>query len=317
LSISAGPASSATISGTVTQGPGPYRFNLTATDANNVAYTKDVTIDIIGAPQTLPGLQSYGNFDGCTYGWPCSRGVQVVRGGTAPFTWNVTGLPAGMSFRVGSGITQSSYYPGDVEIWGSPIQGGSFPISFTVTDAANQTTSETYTLNVTNLVVDNGLPNGTLNVPYSTTMRIVGGTPPYKATAGFGALPNGMTFPSAFAPAGITVSGTPEENGNFNQEFFISDSGGQSLQFTDYFNIAGAAGTTITVNTTTIGPVALGSSVNINLSACCVQSYAWSFPGTFPSFLSLSAGGTLTGTPAAAGVYQFFVKAQDATNSTN
>ncbi len=316
LSITTGLSSLATISGTPTN-VGNFNFQLTATDQNHVAYTENVNIDTIGVPAQLPRITPNGNALTCTIGWPCSQGAGVNSGGTAPFTWSVTGLPAGMSYRQGSGVMAYFYSPGNVEIWGSPTVSGSFPVTFTVTDANQQTTSQTFTLNVSNLVVDNSLSNGTYGVAYSSTMRVVGGTPPYKAIAGFGVLPSGLTFPSTAAPAGITVSGTPVESGSFNQQYLISDSGGQSIAFNDNINIAGAAGTNITVNTTILGPFTTGTVLNTTLSASGASAYNWSFPAASPSFLSLSAGGALTGTLSTPGVYQFLVKATDQSNALN
>ena len=65
-------------------------------------------------PPLLPSLNPYGpNFDDCTIGAACSRGISVTSG-TAPFSWTASGLPPGMSIRTGDGATSSGITPGDM-----------------------------------------------------------------------------------------------------------------------------------------------------------------------------------------------------------
>ena len=160
----------------LSSGPGRYNFNVTATDQNNVSYTKTFAIDVIGVPPTLPYVYPYGNFDDCSYGISCSRGIGVGNGGRAPFTWNVTGLPTGMSYRTGSGMT-TSYVQTDLELWGTPTQLGTFNLVVTVTDADNKTATQTIPFRVSPLWMDGNdyLPNGTRGTAYSKLLRVIGG----------------------------------------------------------------------------------------------------------------------------------------------
>jgi probable HAF family extracellular repeat protein len=316
------------LSGTVTQGPGLFTFNLTATDTNNVSYTKTMSLLVIGVPATLPFIGTFGNFDDCTIGMICSRGLFVANGGTAPFTWNITGLPTGMSFRFGDGNTVSNVAPGDVEIWGAPLETGTFTITATVTDVNGVTSTQSFPLNVKTLFIDgkDSPPPGTVGTAYVQHLRVLGGsaTPTYTAQIMRGVLPAGLSL------NGMTVSGTPVENGYFSPDYLFTDtSSGSTLKITEGYNISGGT-STLTAYVTYLGlpsggsvtdilsyyPV--GSHVSYQLGACCAPSYVWSFvSGTLPPGLALSSSGLITGVANTAGTYTFLVKVTDGTNPAN
>jgi hypothetical protein len=203
------------ISGTPTGGPGSFRFIVTATDSTspkNLSKTMLTTVVVIGAPVHLPRLTPYGTgigystgIDGCAVGAPCSRGFNMIDGGTPPFSYNVTGLPAGMSFRTGSGTTTTGIYPGDLEIWGTPTTAGSTNVTVTVTDANNASATQTFPLVASNLYVQgvDRLPLGTRGTFYSKTLRVIGGVGPYSVQEISGLFPDGLSL------NGLVVSGTP------------------------------------------------------------------------------------------------------------
>ena len=74
-----------------------------------------------------------------------------------------------------------------------------------------------------------------------------------------------------------------------------------------------AAGTTVTVTTTTLPNAILGSPYNQALTATGgAAPYTWAtLTGSLPTGLSLSSGGVISGTPTVAGTYTFTVKATD------
>ncbi|HUB80572.1 MAG TPA: putative Ig domain-containing protein [Bryobacteraceae bacterium] len=325
------------LSGTVNSGPGRYFLNVTATDSNQVSYNKVIALDVIGVPPTLPWIATYGNLDDCSYGVACSRGLQVLSGGVPPFNWTITGLPNGMSYRTGSTALSSGYAATDVEFWGAPLQTGTFLVKALVTDSSSPALSstETFQLDVSPLYPDGSynLVNGTLGAAYSRTLRVLGGTPAgasplYTAQVSPLQLPEGLTL------HGMTVSGTPEENGGFSPYFTYTDSAGtpNTLHNTWYFNIADSGTNTINLNTTgfadeggstddVIGVFAQGSTINYQLGACCASSYSFSGAGgSLPAGVSLSQSGLLNGTisgTAAPGPYTFSVQAADANNASN
>ncbi len=318
-----------TISGTITAGPGLYGFTITATDSNQVSYSKNMALDVIGypiAPMRITNLTFNDPVFGDRYG-----NVQgVCCGGTAPFTWTVTGLPPGLTFEPNSNsYLQYGATPGNLQIYGVPQQAGTFNVQFTVTDNNGASTTATVPMHVSTLDVAlpsnygaYNLPIGTVNIPYSATFRVLGGTPPYSFTKTInGELPDALTINSST----LTVSGTPLENGsNFNAPgFLFQDSGGNTLFRYESISISGGT-STITINGDgyygyNLGTTPVGVSYSTQFSACCVPTYSWSVAAgsTLPPGLSLSSSGQLSGTPTTPGTYTFLVDAADATNSAN
>jgi hypothetical protein len=270
-----------------------------------------MSVDITSASATYPYITPYGNVDDAAVGNYYSRGISVLNGGAAPFTWTATGLPAGMSIRSGSNLTQPNINPGDGEIFGTPSILGTYNVLATVTDVNGLSATQSFPLKVGQLFLysaDN-LPNGTRGTAYSKTFRIVGGTGPYSTQKTGGQLPAGV------AETGMTVSGTPAENGNFNAQNLFSDSGGHTFSTTSYFSIGGS---TIAINQTyNLGYATINTGQSIQLTACCAAALTWSLTGgALPPGMTLSSSGLLTGAPTANGGYVFTVQAADSSNSS-
>lgn len=303
-------SSTGLLSGTVIGGQGRRTIPFTVTDNNNVSYTKNMALDILHPTVTAGYLQPYGNFDDCTIGISCSRGVSIWNGGTEPFNFAVTGLPPGMSFRTGSGITSPSIWAGDLELWGTPTAIGTYNVQITVTDVNGVSTIETFPLKVSVLFMDGAdyLPAGTRGVAYSKTLRVLGGTGPYSVIL----LP-ASNMPAGLSLTGMVVSGTPGENGFFNGELGFSDSASNSLQITSYFSINPTSNVNIN-NGPNLGTITVNSSYTNQLSACCVATVWNQIGGALPAGMTLSAGGLLSGTPTTSGTYTFTVQALSSTD---
>src|SRR5207244_451404 len=127
----------------ITAGPGSYNFTIKATDGSSNSYFKNMSINVIGSPSAALPRISAGNYDDMVVGDGYSTSIGISSGGVAPFQWNVTGLPAGVLFRTGSGVTANYVSPGAVEIYGFPRTAGNYNVVFTVTDANLATSSLT------------------------------------------------------------------------------------------------------------------------------------------------------------------------------
>jgi eukaryotic-like serine/threonine-protein kinase len=144
-------------------------------------------------------------------------GTVTVSGGTSPYTWSVTGLPAGLTAS-GDGAT--------LTISGDPRAAGTFTPQVSVHDSAvpelNATTSFTLTVDSpaeSPLVISGYLTGAVVNQAYSATVIGTGGDGAYNwAVAG---LPAGL----AATPSGGTliVSGTPTASGSFPVAVTVSD----------------------------------------------------------------------------------------------
>ena len=131
----------------------------------------------------------------------------TAAGGCAPYTYTMTGAPAGVSINVDD-------TPG--RIGGTPTKTGTFNARVTVTDEEETTASCTFRIKVScpTLTVG-GLSNVTVTegqAMSTLTATASGGTPPYG-------------FTMANAPAGVNINvddtpgkigGTPTEMGTFN-----------------------------------------------------------------------------------------------------
>jgi hypothetical protein len=314
------------ISGTVNSGPGLYGFNVTAADGN-VSYSKHMALDVIGSP-IAPMEITNRTFNDPVFGDHYGNVQSVCCGGTAPFVWTITGLPPGLTYEPNSNsFLQYPATPGNVQIYGVPQQAGTFNVTYKVTDATNASTSLTVPMHVSLLDVNlpgnysaYNLPNGIINVPYTSTFHVIGGSGPYSFTETIPELPDGLHVISNT----LTVSGTPLENGsNFNAPGFVfTDSAGNSLFRYESIQITG--GSTININGNgyygyNLGTTAVGGFYSTQFSACCVSSYNWSVAtgSSLPTGLSLSGSGQLAGTPTVAGSYSFLIQVADANNAAN
>jgi hypothetical protein len=327
-------SSSGVISGT-TSSVGVFRVTITATDQNSVSYTRNHSLTVIGNPKLLPAIKPYDDaLDDCTFGWPCSRGVLVYAGGTAPYNWSASGLPPGMSIRRGTTTGANPYYPAaDGEIWGTPSQIGTYNVTITVTDAEGATATNTFPLKVSELAIMNNFVTWTRDVAATQVLRIIGGpkrpadfvaatdgTLNYTATALSGAAPAGVTF---FASGPPRFSGTPVENVSTNMRvqytsYDLNNNPGPQITGAYFFNIGNGASTLQINNNSNLGTFQVGSTSTITFTACCPSSgLTWSLhSGTLPAGLTLDSAtgvlsGPLSGSPA---IYNFVLQAQSGAN---
>lgn len=136
-----------------------------------------------------------------------SNGVQGISysatlstaGGSDSYTYSVISgsLPAGITLSAGTGI-----------ISGTPTSPGTSNFTIRSTDTNNNTTSRTYSIQITQAtlnVLPTSLSVGTLNSPYSRTFTITGGSGNYSYSISSGSLPSGINLSSS----GV-LSGTPD-----------------------------------------------------------------------------------------------------------
>ena len=157
------------------------------------------------------------------------------------------------------------------------------------------------------------LPAGTAGTAYSTTLAASGGATPYTWSLASGSLPSGLTL-----IGGGTIGGTPGAAGTYS--FMVRVTGGNSLSSTKEFNLTiNAVLPALTIATASplpSGTVSTAYGATLAASGGATP-YTWSLAsGSLPSGLSLNGGGTVGGTPGAAGTYSFTVKVTDGNGSS-
>ncbi len=295
-----------TLSGMPTA-PGSYPIAVTATDTSLTgagapfSITRNYTLNvpapaIVIAPATLPNTTA-----GLTY----SQTI-TASGGAAPYTFTVTAgaLPTGLTLGSAGALS------------GTTTAAGTFNFTVTATDANGQTASNAYTVVVavpTITLTPATLPGGTAGVAYTQTLTIVGGIAPYTVTQ-TGALPAGLAFNTATR----TFSGTPTQAGTFNISVTATDStGGTAATVTNNYVLTIATPTlTLTPATVPAGTAGVAYTQTFVASGG-IAPYAYTLSaGALPAGMTLTAAGVLSGTPTAAGTFNFSVTATDITTGT-
>jgi hypothetical protein len=236
-----------------------------------------------------------------TVGSTYSTGLSAS-GGTPPYRWAVaTGsLPAGLTL---SGAT----------IGGTPTAAGTSNFTLRVTDSGQPAQSKQISLSLVILpgsliITTTSLPAATVGTPYSQTLSAGGGTAPYTWSIASGSLPPGLTL------SGATISGTPSAPGTSNFTVRVADKSTPQQTVQTPFTLSVIA--PLTISTTSLPAGASGIAYQQTLSATGgTPNYTWSIAaGALPLGVTLSATGTLSGIPAAAGTFHFTVLVTDQSN---
>jgi len=204
--------STGTISGTPTTNTGsPFSVTVTVTDNTSATANQVYTLTInLPPPLSITGPAS---LPAGTVGAVYPATTVTATGGVTPYTWSATGLPTGLSIGPSTGTLS-----------GTPTASGGFSVTVTVTDSASHSTNQVYPLTINpppplSITSPASLPNGTVNVTYtSTTVTATGGVPPYSWSAT--GLPAGLSVGGSTG----TISGKPTASGNFSVTVTVTDS---------------------------------------------------------------------------------------------
>jgi RHS repeat-associated protein len=280
-----------TVSGTPTTA-GTSSMSVTATDT--LARTAKASINWVTA--VAPAVTNPGTQTG-TIGTAYSK-TMTASGGSAPFTWTASGLPAGLSINSTSGTVS-----------GTPTTAGGATVTVTATDATGRTgtTTVTWTVAAALTITDPGTVRVTAATTADVTLSAAGGTAPY-AWAATG-LPDGLSISS-----GGVISGTPIKAGTATVTATVTDTAGRTR--TAAFTLTVIPALTATV----LGDqdATTGQSTTITLTAAGGTSpFTWAATG-LPDGLSLDpASGVITGTPTVAANATVTATVTDATGTTS
>ena len=286
------------LSGRITETPGNFTFTVQATDASGQQTSRELAL-AIALPFSFLTRSVPDAIVGSAY-----TSVLSAAGGTSPYTYQVSGLPTGMSFSPTVGL-----------ISGTPASVGAYPLQVTTSDAGGWTSTATLTLNVITPVSQNpmiattSLPSAQVSSPYVAAVIVGGGVLPYHFTVTDGALPSGLNLDGA---QGV-LSGTATAAGVASF----------TVQVSDAINSRVSQAYTLTVTRPVAPVISTGSLASGTVGTAYAQVVSASGAGTpftysigagaLPSGLTIDSGlGIIAGTPAAAGPANFTVRVTDA-----
>jgi len=277
----------------------PTAKSPTAKQAVQTNVTTNYTIQIVGVGgyqiTTAPNLPTG------TLGLSYST-TFAASGGAAPYQWQlVTGsLPTGLALSSTGSIT------------GTPTQSGQTSLVVKATDTTGATATGAFLLQIVNPRVPfiNPFPPlspGTVGQLYQTAFNGVGGQTPYTWSIATGKLPAGV---SLNAQTGI-LSGTPTQSGNFPLTVEITDA--NQVTTTQTFTLrVNSPALQITPATIPAGIANVAYTEGLNVVGGTAP-YNWSLTAgaLLNGFAIDPASGTITGTPTAAGSFQFTISVTD------
>ena len=207
-----------------------------------------------------------------------------------------------MSINAGTGV-----------ISGTPTTAGTYNFTVTATDSVGGTGSQAYTVVIASpiSVTPVSLPDTTLNVAYSQTVSASNGTGAKTFAVSSGSLPTGLSLD---ANTGV-ISGTVSVAGTYNFDITATDTVGAT----------GVKSYTVVINPLmVISPASLPDhTISVAYSQTVSKTNgtgAATFAvtsGALPTGLSIAgATGVISGTPTAAGTFNFDITATDTVGST-
>jgi Putative Ig domain len=204
---------------------------------------------------------------GGTAGSPYPSTTLQASGGVPPYSWALSSgnLPAGLTLSAAGAVA------------GTPSSGGTYPLTFVVTDSYStpETAKASLTLTIaggptptpTLTLTTTTLADATVNTAYSATLTATGGVPPYAFSLANGtSLPGGLTLSS-----GGAINGTPTKAGSTSFSVDVTDSSTPTplMQTGDL---------SITVNASTAqscGNMSTGNGASLNGYVPFPSSNAW------------------------------------------
>jgi uncharacterized protein YhjY with autotransporter beta-barrel domain len=232
----------------------------------------------------------------------------AASGGTAPYAYAVTAgtLPTGLTLSASGTLS------------GTPSQSGSFTLSITATDSSTGSgpyaATRSYTLVIAAPALSLApatLANASVGESYSATLSATGGTAPYAYAVTAGTLPAGVTLAN-----NGTLSGTPTAGGSYAFTVTATDAtttanGGPYTASRSYTLSVAAAVVTIAPTALPDGRYEAAYSQALTATGGTAPYSFVVTAGTLPAGMTLSASGTLAGTPTVFGSFPFTVSATD------
>lgn len=231
---------------------------------------------------------------------------QTLSATGVPTSWAVSAgaLPAGLSLNTGTGV-----------ISGTPTAAGSYSVTIRATNAhGNGTRVFTGTVAASGTaptISTTSIASMTQGATYSQSLLATGSTPiTWGVTAG--ALPAGIGINSSTG----ALSGTPTTAGAYSFTVTATNAFGSNSR-TYSGTVAGPSAVAPVITTTTLNSLTQGAGFTQTIAKTGTAPITFSVVGgALPAGLSLNAStGVISGTPTAAGVYTFTLRATNSAGS--
>ncbi len=285
-------SSSGMLSGTPTAA-GAFSFTAVATDAADRSGRGRITVEILAtAPPRIVTQHVPSAAVGRVYSVNLS-----AEGGTQPFAWTATGLPAGLALSSSGTVS------------GTAGAAGTSSLQVSLVDARGQTAQATVSLQVIPAlsITTPSLADAYTDTATAQTLVASGGTLPYSWSLTAGSVPPGLAF-----SASGTLSGNASSPGSSALTFTVTDADGNSASSTLSLSIL--APPRIVTASLTAGLMGAGYTQGLSAEGGRAP-LVLSMSGALPPGLTWT-GSTLTGTPTAVGSWSPTFSVEDANGRT-
>jgi hypothetical protein len=195
---------------------GTFQASVFVVDDRGVNAIGDLEIVIANTPLTVVTDDLPVGVAGQTYTATVTAG-----GGAPPYAWDLAGgsLPRGLTLAA------------DGDLFGTPLEAGTFNVVVQVTDAENLTATQPLSLDIGNpplplQIVTTSIPGAVEGVGYFSFLQATGGTGfEYQWSVTAGDLPPGLSIPLMGTPA-TSIQGVPTSTGTFPFTVTVTDSTG-------------------------------------------------------------------------------------------
>lgn len=274
---------------------GTSTFTVRLTDAVPEIREKSLTITVAASALEITTATLPDGVFGAAY-----SSTLGAAGGSAPYHWSVQSgvLPSGLSLGSAGLIS------------GSPAAHGTFSFSLRLADSGGLSATRALTLfiPVPPLTILNAaaLPAGTAQVAYAQNLTAVGGVPPYVWSRTSGSLPAGLTLTAAG-----DLAGTPAAAGTFTFTAQVADSAATVISRAFTLEVTPQP---LVITSPEALPAGIAGDVYFHALAAegGTSPFAWTrTAGDLPPGVVLGNAGGISGTPTAAGTYNFAVRLTD------